>query len=72
MALQALTSVAKREGDQFLWRRQQYDIAAVASCPGRSSRARGNISAGRCRLETTVPESDTGGDELRDDGSILA
>ena len=72
MALQALTSVAEKEGGQFLWRRQQYDIAAAASCPGRSSHARGNISAGRRRSETAVPESDTEGDELRDDGHVRA
>lgn len=72
MALQALTWVAEREGGVFLRRRQQYDVVASASCPGRSSRARGNISAGRRRSETAVPESDTEGDELRDDGSIRA
>ena len=72
MALQALTSVAKKEGGQFVWRRKQYDIVATASCPGRSSHARGNISAGRRRSETAVPESDTEGGELRDDAPIRA
>ena len=72
MALQALTSVAERERGEFLWRRQQNDIAATALCPGRSSHVGGTISPGHRRSETAVPESDTEGNELRNGESIRA
>ena len=45
MALQALTLVAEREGGGFLWRRRQYDIAAISPCRGRSSHVGGAIAA---------------------------
>ena len=65
MALQALTLVAEREGGTFLWRRRQYDSAAISPCRGRSSHVGGAISACHRRPETAVPESDSNSGELR-------
>ena len=61
MALQALTYLAEREGGGFLRRRQQYNIAAISTCRGRSSLVGGTCGAGRRRAETAVPELVRGG-----------